>query len=626
MKVKPETVANLTRLLAKVCPPELMRLERLEIFEGPSPFAPCPAVVFGLETGPLQLSAADLYGRLQAAFPAHFDAGAGDLPRARKANAKVLGASAARLAARLLSSMLIVQVADGTGQADDGASAGWVERHANDTALAAIRLALLAVGSALNGLEAAAPGGEYLAHLKKLCDRDRPNNESRVLIAGARRRNLPVLQINRNHALWQFGWGCRSERFWVTSSNGDGLFAQRISGDKHATKRLLVALGMPTPKWAFLRPGDDVGAAARVIGWPCVAKPFHGGGGLGVTADIRDQPTLERAVALAGSTGRPILIESHEPGDDFRLMVIDGKLEMAVRLDPPSVVGDGTSTLDMLIAGFNASRKREADEGGYRKPVPIDAGLDIALASQSAARDTIVAKGRKILLRTNANHGTGGTCTDVLDQVHPQIRFLAERVAEAIGFRVTGIDYITTDITKSHDEVGGGVIEVNATPGMEVLITAGIVPDRLAELVLGDRPGRIPVCLVLASAEAGGKIVGLLDDRVGPGIGLVSAKFMQIGGQRLPRTALPFVDRVAAMLRYPALESLIVIATPEEVELFGLPVDAVDAAVILGKAPPRAWNDMLARHSGKMLTVKSAAAAAEAALSAIFSAEAGAPA
>ena len=626
MKARRQTLANFARFLAGTCPPELMRLERLEIFEGPSPFAPCPAIIFSVEAAQPQLTAAELYGRLHAAFPAYFDTRTCDLPGAETATAKVLAASAARLAGRLLSSMLILPVADGSVQADDCEAAAWVERHSNDTALTAVRLALAAVGRALHDRDPKALGGEYPALLQRLCDRDRPNNESRVLIAGARRRNVPFLQINRDHALWQFGWGRRSERFWVTSSNGDGLFAKRISGDKHATKRLFVALGMPTPKWWLLRAGDDVGKAAKAIGWPCVAKPFHGGGGLGVTADIRDLLTLEKAVALAGKNGNPVLIEAHEPGDDYRLMVIDGRLEMAVRLDPPTVVGDGSSTLDMLILGFNENRKREAAEGSYLKTVPIDAGLDVALASQSVTRNTVVAKGRKILLRTNANHGTGGTCTDVLDKVHPQIRFLAERVAEAIGFRVTGLDYITTDITRSHDEAGGGFIEVNATPGMEVLITGGIVPHHLAERVLGERPGRIPVCLVLASADAAEKIVARLDGRLDPEAGLVSAQVMRIGDHRLPRTALPFVDRVAAMLRYPVLGSLIILSTTEELEQYGLPVDAVDTVVILGPAPSSAWTDMLGRHSGKTSTVKSPAAAADAALSATFSVEAEAPA
>ena len=82
MKARRQTLANFARFLAGTCPPELMRLERLEIFEGPSPFAPCPAIIFSVEAAQPQLTAAELYGRLHAAFPAYFDTRTCDLPGA----------------------------------------------------------------------------------------------------------------------------------------------------------------------------------------------------------------------------------------------------------------------------------------------------------------------------------------------------------------------------------------------------------------------------------------------------------------------------------------------------------------------------------------------------------------
>ena len=104
--------------------------------------------------------------------------------------------------------------------------------------------------------------------------------------------------------------------------------------------------------------------------------------------------------------------------------------------------------------------------------------------------DGVLAAGRTILLRSNANRSTGGTPFDVLSRIHPEIRRMAEELAAAAGFRATGIDYLTPDISRSHSEVGGGSIEFNATPGMFVHLAAGMTEAEIGSLFLGTSPAR----------------------------------------------------------------------------------------------------------------------------------------
>ena len=73
---------------------------------------------------------------------------------------------------------------------------------------------------------------------------------------------------------------------------------------------------------------------------------------------------------------------------------------------------------------------------------------------------------------------------------------MAEAIAQTIGLATAGIDYITTDISKSWQE-GGALIEVNATPELTHLIAAGFDPIVVASAILGTKPARIPTQLVV---------------------------------------------------------------------------------------------------------------------------------
>ena len=76
----------------------------------------------------------------------------------------------------------------------------------------------------------------------------------------------------------------------------------------------------------------------------------------------------------------------------------------------------------------------------------------------------------EVYLRKTANISTGGTAVDVTDTIHPENKLMAERAIRAIGLDVGAVDFLTTDITKSYTETGGGICEINAGPGLRMHI------------------------------------------------------------------------------------------------------------------------------------------------------------
>lgn len=92
------------------------------------------------------------------------------------------------------------------------------------------------------------------------------------------------------------------------------------------------------------------------------------------------------------------------------------------------------------------------------------------LEEKGYTAQTVPAEGEEVYLRKTANISTGGTAVDVTDTIHPDNKLMAERAIRAIGLDVGAVDFLTTDITKSYRETGGGICEINAGPGLRMHI------------------------------------------------------------------------------------------------------------------------------------------------------------
>ena len=77
-------------------------------------------------------------------------------------------------------------------------------------------------------------------------------------------------------------------------------------------------------------------------------------------------------------------------------------------------------------------------------------------------------KGTRVFLRNNANLSTGGTATDVTDDVHPEIAARAVAAAKMIGLDLCGVDVVCESVLRPLENQAGGVIEVNAAPGLRM--------------------------------------------------------------------------------------------------------------------------------------------------------------
>jgi cyanophycin synthetase len=232
-----------------------------------------------------------------------------------------------------------------------------------------------------------------------------------------------------------------------------------------------------------------------------VVKPQDGNQGKGVTVNITERELFNQAYETAARYGE-VLVEKFLPGSDYRLLVVGNKLVAAARREPPLVVGDGVHTVRELVDKVNADPRRGDGHSTSLTKIKFD---DIAIGRlklQDLEPNSVPEKGRRVILRNNANLSTGGTATDVTDDVHAEVAARAIAAAQMVGVDICGVDVVCESVLKPLEEQNGGVVEVNAAPGLRMHISPSFGKGRnVGKAVIdhmfpnGDN-GRIPVIAV----------------------------------------------------------------------------------------------------------------------------------
>ena len=339
-----------------------------------------------------------------------------------------------------------------------------------------------------------------IAQLKDLDEDERLGPSTGSIVDAAVARGIPFRRLTGG-SLIQLGWGSKQRRIQAAEVDRTSAIAESIAQDKDLTKKLLHAAGVPVPLGRPVADLEDGWHAAQDIGLPVVVKPQDGNQGKGVTVGVSSREHYELAYAAAAKYGE-VMVERYLPGHDYRLLVVGNKLVAAARREPPLVVGDGEHTVRELVAEVNKDPRRGEGHGTSLTKIRIDAIAEARLAEQHLSADSVPPKGQRVVLRNNANLSTGGTATDVTDSVHPDVAARAIEAAQTVGLDICGVDVVCESVIKPLEEQGGGIVEVNAAPGLRMHISPSFGKGRDVGAAVIDSmfpagdDGRIPVVAV----------------------------------------------------------------------------------------------------------------------------------
>lgn len=400
-----------------------------------------------------------------------------------------------------------------------------------------------------------------LTGLIELAQRRALGPSTASLVRAAEARDIPWLRLN-DQSLIQFGHGRYQKRIQATVTSETRHIAVSIASDKEETNQILGDLGLPVPRQRTVRSVEEAVRAAERLGWPVVVKPLDANHGRGVTLNIRTPDDVRVAYDKAREHARTIVLEKYLEGFDHRLLVVNGKLVAAAKRVPGHVVGDGVSTIEALVAKVNSDPRRGLGHEKVLTRIEIDHQANLLMSRGGVTTDTVLEAGRVFYLRATANLSTGGTAIDVTDVIHPDNREMAVRAAKAIGLDVIGVDFITTDISRSYREIGGGICEVNAAPGfrMHVAPTEG-KPRDVAGPVIDmlfppGSPSRIPVAAVTGTngKTTTARMVAHILKMTGSTVGLCTTDGVYIDGERTVQGDMTGPVAAQMVLRDPSVD------------------------------------------------------------------------
>jgi cyanophycin synthetase len=318
---------------------------------------------------------------------------------------------------------------------------------------------------------------------KKIAD-VRLGPSTRSIYDEAVKREIPVIRIGKQSML-QLGYGRRQRRIEATLTDLTSSIAVDISCNKAVTKEILSSACIPVAKGNSAYNADEALNISKKIGYPVVIKPVDGSHGSGVTVGISDDDGVLSAYNEAAKYNTTVIVEKYIEGNDYRVLVINGKAAAASMRIPPSVTGDGKHSINELIGIENENPERGYGHEKILTKISIDNVMLSCLKEKGLNIDYIPLPGETVILRRNANLSTGGTAKDCTDMIHPDNIECAVRSAEAVGLDVAGIDICTKDISKSIITEEGAVLEVNAAPGirMHMYPTAGKVRNAASRII-----------------------------------------------------------------------------------------------------------------------------------------------
>jgi cyanophycin synthetase len=400
-----------------------------------------------------------------------------------------------------------------------------------------------------------------LDQLQRLHRRVALGPTTQSLVREAERRGIPAIRLD-DQSLVQLGTGRHQKRIRASITSLTSQIATDAAGDKDMTKQLLRDAGLPVPRGVIVRRADEAVREASRIGYPVVTKPLDGNHGRGVSIGLATPEAVREGFEEAARHGRRVIVEQQYQGRDHRILVVNGEVIAVAERVPAHVVGDGSRSIAALVEEVNRDPRRGDGHENVMTRIRLDSHVRGVLAKVGLSIDSVPMRGQVVYLCDTANLSTGGTAIDRTDDIHPDNAMIARRAARTIGLDIAGIDFIAPDITRSVNETGGGIIEVNAAPGFRMHLqpsqgrARNVARPVIEMLFPRGTPTRIPILAITGTngKSTTARMVGHIMRANGMCVGMTSTTGIYINGRRVVEADASGPWSARAVLREPTVD------------------------------------------------------------------------
>ncbi|HUJ53255.1 MAG TPA: D-alanine--D-alanine ligase [Steroidobacteraceae bacterium] len=120
---------------------------------------------------------------------------------------------------------------------------------------------------------------------------------------------------------------------------GSGVMGSAIGMDKLRTKRLALAIGVPTCEFMVLKGPQDFALAIERLKLPLIVKPATQGSSVGM-AKVEAAADLPAAYAAAAQLEPVVFAEPWLPGKEYTVSILQGEALPSIRIETPKTFYD----------------------------------------------------------------------------------------------------------------------------------------------------------------------------------------------------------------------------------------------------------------------------------------------
>ena len=239
--------------------------------------------------------------------------------------------------------------------------------------------------------------------------------------------------------------------------------SRKIMNSKSNTISELEKYGIPVPKSiVFYNSTESFNELInklklKNIKFPVVVKPISGTQGKNVYVGLKNIFQLKNIINTKFKNIDEIQVQEEIEGNNFRILIVNYKIIDIIQRIKPYVVGNGKLTISELIEIRNKNQIKN------KKPITYNI-LENYIEEQGFKMDDVVPINKKIFISKTINYHNGATYKRInISDIHPDNLEMFVKIMKIINGNISGIDYISKDISKSY-KIQGSVIELNSGP------------------------------------------------------------------------------------------------------------------------------------------------------------------
>lgn len=275
-------------------------------------------------------------------------------------------------------------------------------------------------------------------------------------------KDMATWFVERPGQLFSLSSKERTHYFFRTRGDKVSNEAVMIGKDKERTKQVLESQGVSVPEGKQFKeddPNEVILEYAHKLGYPVVVKPTDGSFGRGVIANITSSGELEYSLDyVRNELGfKDVIIEQYVPGKEYRMYVVGNEVVGAMNRIPPNIIGDGINSIRSLIELKN--EERSLNPRLVSCPIIVNEEVESYIGRYGFTLDTVLEKGKQLLLSDKTNISLGGDPVDVLDEIADDVK---EEAIKAIQL-IPGLHHGAVDLIVHQGTGKVYIIEINPT-------------------------------------------------------------------------------------------------------------------------------------------------------------------